>query len=145
MEQQFKVVGLLHRHGWVCWLCGRWVDGAGVIVCPIVTAFIPVVAELLLRFLGAEPPKAEVHGLGFSWDNGEVGHANVSGVVCLDGCAWLWPTHFDEGLTEGDHFLRCGGESAKFSFGGRRHDKHHYWGDGENQTIVHGERAIFWR
>jgi hypothetical protein len=28
----------------------------GVVVCPIVTAFIPLVAELLLRFLAAEPP-----------------------------------------------------------------------------------------
>ncbi len=84
----------------------------GVVVCPIVTAIIPVVAELLLRFLAAEPPLTEVHGLGFMWDDGEIGDANGSGVICFDGCAWLWPTHFDEGLTEGDHFLGCGVESA---------------------------------
>ena len=36
---------------------------------------------------------------------------------------------FDEGLTEGDHFLGSGVESAKFGFGGRRHDKFHYLGD----------------
>ncbi len=62
-------------------------------------------------------------------DNGEVGDANGSGVVHLDGHAWLHPTHFDEGLTEGDNFLGGGVESAKFSFGGRRHDKFHYLGD----------------
>ncbi len=39
---------------------GFVVDGwvvLGVVVCPIVTVFIPVVAELLLRFLAAEPLK----------------------------------------------------------------------------------------
>ncbi len=62
-------------------------------------------------------------------DNGEVGDANGSGVVNLDGHARLWPTHFNEGLTEGDHFLGCGVESAKFGLGGRRYDKLHYLGD----------------
>ncbi len=33
-----------------------WWVVLGVVVCPIVTAFIPVVAELLLRFLAVEPP-----------------------------------------------------------------------------------------
>jgi hypothetical protein len=48
-----------------------------------------------------------------------------------------------EGLIEGGHFLGCGVESAKFSFGGRRHHKLHYLGDQENWTIVLGERVIF--
>ncbi len=55
----------------------------------------------------------EVHGLGFTRDDGEVADANSSGVVCLDGCAWLRPNSFDEGLMEGDHFLGCGVESAE--------------------------------
>ncbi len=106
-----------------------WWGVLGVVVCPIVTALIPVVAELLLRFTAAEPPKAEIHGLGFLGDNGEVGDANGSGVVQLDGCAWLRPTHFNVSLTEGDHFFGGGVESVKFSVGGRRHDKFHYLGD----------------
>ncbi len=61
----------------------------------------------------------------------------------MDGCAWLRPTHFDEGLTEGDHFLGCGVESAEFGFGGRRHEKLYYLGDQENQTIVLGEGVVF--
>ncbi len=85
----------------------------------------------------------EVHGLDFLQDDGEVGDANSSGVLCLNGCAWLQPTHFNEGLTEGDHFLGCGVESAKFGFGGRRHDKLHYLGDQENRTIVLGEGVVF--
>jgi hypothetical protein len=46
-------------------------------------------------------------------------------------------------LTEGDHFLGCGLESAEFGFGGRRHDKLHYLGDGENWTVVLGEGVVF--
>ncbi len=76
-------------------------------------------------------------------DNGEVGDTNSSRVVHLDGRAWLRPTHFDEGLTEGDHFLGCGVESTKFGFGGRRHNKLYYLGDQENRTIVLGEGVIF--
>jgi hypothetical protein len=76
-------------------------------------------------------------------DDGEVGDANGSGVVHLDGHAWLRPTHFDESLMEGDHFLGCGVESAGFGFGSRRHDKLHYLGDGENRTIVLGEGVLF--
>ncbi len=45
-------------------------------------------------------------------EDGEVGGTKGSGVVHLDGSAWLWPTNFDESLTEGDHFLGCGVESA---------------------------------
>ncbi len=62
-------------------------------------------------------------------DNGKVGDANGSGVVHFYGRAWLRPAHFDEGLMEGNHFLGGGVVSAKFGFGGRRHDKLHYWGD----------------
>jgi hypothetical protein len=54
----------------------------------------------------------EVHGLGLSQDNGEVGDANGSGVVSLDGSAWLRPTHLNESLMEGGHFLGCGVMSA---------------------------------
>ena len=44
---------------------------------------------------------------------------------------------------EGDNFLGCGVESAEFGFGGRRHDKLHYLGDQENQTIVLAEGVVF--
>jgi hypothetical protein len=44
---------------------------------------------------------------------------------------------------EGGHLLGCGVESAKFGFGGRRHDKLHYLGDQENWTIVLREGVVF--
>jgi hypothetical protein len=50
----------------------------------------------------------EVHELCLFRDNGEVGDANDSGDVCLVGSAWLRPTHFNESLTEVDHFFGCG-------------------------------------
>ncbi len=84
-----------------------------------------------------------MHGLGFTRDDGEVGDTNSSGVVHLDGCTWLQPTHFDEGLMEGGHFLGCSVESAEFGFSGRRHDKLHYLGDGENRIVVLGEGVVF--
>jgi hypothetical protein len=42
----------------------------------------------------------EVHQLGFPWDNGEVGDANGSENVGLDGTVGLGPTYFNEGLSE---------------------------------------------
>ncbi len=51
----------------MCGSVGLMVDWwvvIGVLVCPIVAAFIPVVMVSAL-----EPPKAEVHGLGLLRDN----------------------------------------------------------------------------
>jgi hypothetical protein len=44
---------------------------------------------------------------------------------------------------EGGHFYGCDEESAKFGFGGRRHDKLHYLRDQENKAIVLGEGVVF--
>ncbi len=77
------------------------------------------------------------------WDNGEVGDANNSGVIHLDGRVWLRPTHFNEDLTEGGHFFGSGVESAEFSLGNRRHDKFHYLGDQENWSVMLGEGVVF--
>ncbi len=61
----------------------------------------------------------------------------------MDGCAWLWPTHFDDGLMEGGHFLGYGAKSTKFGFGGRINDKTRYLGDQESWTVVLGEGFVF--
>ncbi len=56
MGQKFKVVGLLHSmDGSFSFVVDWWVV-LGVVVCPFVTALIPVAAEPLLRFSKAEPP-----------------------------------------------------------------------------------------
>ncbi len=76
-------------------------------------------------------------------DNCEVVTPKGSGIVYLDGSAWFWPTHFDEAYLEGGHSLGGGGESTKFSFGGRRHDKFHYLGDRENWSVMLREGVVF--
>ncbi len=125
--QRFKVVGLLHRHGWVCWLCGRLVGGAWCGSLPSCDYPYPISRGTVAEILGSGATISGDPWIWFLQDNGEVGDANGSGVAHLDGRAWLRPTRFDEGLTEGDHFFGGGVEIAKFSFGGRRHDKFIIW------------------
>ena len=108
--------------GSVGFMVDWWVE-LGVVVCPVVTALIPVV-----EILGSGATISGDPWIWFLRDNGEVGVANDSGVVRLDGRVWLRPTHFYEGLMEGSHILGGGVESTKFGFGSRRHDKFHYLG-----------------
>jgi hypothetical protein len=143
MGQQFKVVGMLHWHGWVCWLCGRLVGGAWCGSLPNYYCPYPSSSGTVVEILGSRSTTSGGPWHFFLQDNGEVGDTNGSRVVHLDGRAWLRPTHFDEGLMEGGHFLGCGVENTKFGFGGRRHNKLHYLGDQENQTVVLGEGVIF--
>ncbi len=103
--------------------------GAGCGSLPYCDCPYPSSSGTVVEILGSG---ATISGDPWTWflrDDGEVSDANGSRVVRLDGPAWLRPTHFDEGLTEGDHYLGGGVESAKFGFGGRRHDKFHYLGD----------------
>ncbi len=116
----------------MCGSVGFVVDGQvvfGVVVGQVATAFVPVEAKLFLGFTALEPPYAEIHGLGFPWNDGEVGDADCRGVVRLDLSAGLWPTHFVEGLLERNYFFGGGVESSKFVFGGRGHDKFQDLGD----------------
>ncbi len=103
---------------------GAWCGSQPSCDCPY-----PSSSGIVVETLGSGATIGIDLWIWFLRDNGEVGDANGSGVVHLDGCAWLRPTHFDEGLTERDHFLGGGVESAEFSFGGRRHDKFYYLGD----------------
>ena len=61
-----------------------WV-GLGRIVGEIGWSRAPKVSELALGFSAAEPPKAHVHGFHSFGNDGLVGDAEGSCVVCLDG------------------------------------------------------------
>ena len=61
----------------------------------------------------------------------------------MDGIRWLGPTHFDEGLSERDHFFANKKETAQFCLGGRGHDVANDVGNGEDRTVVWGDRYIF--
>ncbi len=56
MGQYFKVLGLLTGIDGSVGLAVDWWVVFGAVVCPIMAAFIPLVTELLLRFLAADPP-----------------------------------------------------------------------------------------
>ena len=59
--------------------------GLGRIVGKIVWAGAPKVSELALGFSASEPPKSHVHGFHPFGNDGFVGYAEGSCVVCLDG------------------------------------------------------------
>jgi hypothetical protein len=61
----------------------------------------------------------------------------------LDGCTWLRPTHFNEGLMEGDHFLGCVVESAKFGFGGGRLTNFIIWEIERTRPLCLGKGSFF--
>ena len=52
--QRFKVVGLLHRHGWVCWFCGRWVGGTWCGSLPNCDCLYPSSCGTVVEILGSE-------------------------------------------------------------------------------------------
>ena len=61
----------------------------------------------------------------------------------MDGICWLGPTHFDEGLSKGDHFFANEKETAKFCLGGGGHDVTNDIGNGEDRTVMSGDRVVF--
>ncbi len=79
--------------------------GLGGVVGKVGGAGSPVEAKSPLRFLAVEPPKAHVPGFHFFSNDGLVGNTQGSGVVSLDWRLWLWPAHFNEELSKGDHFF----------------------------------------
>ena len=83
-----------------------------VVVGPILGASIPIAAKLVLRGSAAKPPKAHIHHLAPARDNSVVNNPGGSEVVSLDGVLWLGPSHVDEGLPVGNHFLCCNEEGS---------------------------------
>ena len=61
----------------------------------------------------------------------------------MDIIRWLGLTHFDEGLSKRDHFFANKKETAKFCLGGRGHDVVNDVGNGEDRTVMWGDRYIF--
>lgn len=78
--------------------------------------------ELFLGFVAAELPKVNVHGLYCFGRDCFVDNAPSYCVVGLDWLLRLRPTHFDQGLTNGDHFFGTGEEVDKFGFDCQRQD-----------------------
>ena len=105
----------------------------GVIVGNVVGAFIPIEAELALRFSASEPVEAETEHLDSLRNDSVVRESDRSRVISLDRRRRLRPSHFDEGIAQGYHFTRSDEESRKLGFSGRGHHKFDDLGDGQEK------------
>ena len=120
------------------WAVGIVIEGQmmfGAVVSPVEVAWGRVEPELALGGAATEPIETHIHGLGLFGDDGLIGDSNDGEIVSLDQGLGLGPTHFDEGLAQGDHLFGGNEEGGKFRFGGGGHDEFDYFGDGEDRTI----------
>ena len=115
----------------------------GAVVRPVLGAGVPVKATLSLTFRTEKPVEASIHRLHLLLDDGVVDDSVSSGVVSLDRGGRLGPSHFDQCLTERDHFIGGDFDATKFSFRGGGHDKLDNLDDGENGSIVVREYTVF--
>jgi hypothetical protein len=77
----------------------------GVVISPVLGTCIPVIMKLILGCPTMEPPKLHIHHLGPEGDNSLDGNSCCCRVTPLDRTFWLGPTHGNEGLVVGNHFL----------------------------------------
>ena len=115
----------------------------GAVVGPVLGARFPVKAKFAPEFTTTKPVEASVHRLHFLLDDGVVDDSGSGGVVSLDRGRRLGPSHFDQCLTDRDHFLGGDLETTKFGFSGGGHDKLDHLGDGKNRFIVVREWIVF--
>ncbi len=77
----------------------------GVVVGPVLGACIPVISNLILGCAAMEPPKLHIHDLRPVGYNSLVGNSCCCRVIRLDRTLRLGPTHGNEGLAVGNHFM----------------------------------------
>jgi hypothetical protein len=77
----------------------------GVVVGPVLGACIPVILKLILGCAAMEPPKLHIHHLGPAGYNSLVGNSSCCRVISLYSTFRLGPTHGNEGLAVGNHFM----------------------------------------
>jgi hypothetical protein len=77
----------------------------GVVVGPVLGTCIPVISKLILGYAVMEPPKMHIHHLGPAGHNSLAGNSCCCRVIRLDRTFRLGPTHGNEGLVVGNHFL----------------------------------------
>jgi hypothetical protein len=77
----------------------------GVVVGPILGNCILVITKLILGCAAIEPPKSHILHLGPAGHNSLVGNSCYCRVIHLDRTFRLGPTHGNEDLAVGNHFL----------------------------------------
>ena len=95
-------------------ICGRMM--LGVVVGKVGGPAGPIETKLGLGLAAAEPMEAEPNHFSAPLDDGVVKETSGGRIVSLEWRGRLRPTHFQEGVTERDHFSSCVVESAKFGF-----------------------------
>ena len=94
----------------------------GVVVSEVLYAGFPVDVELVLVYTVTDPVESHIDGFGPSLFDGVVDDAGGAGVVDLDWCGRLRPSHFKKGGADRACILGIVKTSAYFGFGGGRHD-----------------------
>ena len=89
----------------------------GVIVRHVCCTFIPIKAELSLCRTAPEPMESHPNYFYAPLDDRVVYEACCGRIVCLDWGFRLGPSHFVEGITEGNHFSGRVVEGCEFGFG----------------------------
>jgi hypothetical protein len=120
---------------------GVWVMFC-VVISPVLSSSVPVVAKLVLRCTAREPLEAHIHHFSPARDISIVGNSFSCGVISLDRAFWLGPPHADEGLAMGYHFSCRDEMRSKFRFCRRCHNKFDDLGNRENITVEYREGVI---
>jgi hypothetical protein len=87
-------------------MVGIWVMFS-VVVGPVLETCIPVITNLVLRYMATEPPEFHIHHIAPARNNSFIGSPSCCGVVSLDRTFRLGSTHVDKGLAVGNHLSCC--------------------------------------
>jgi hypothetical protein len=87
-------------------MVGIWVM-FGVVVCPLLGAYIPVITKLVLRCMATELPEIHIHHFAPARNDSFIGNPHCSGVISLDRTFRLGLTHVNKGLAVGSHLSCC--------------------------------------
>ncbi len=75
----------------------NWYKDLTAVVSVVFSTAILMERKLLLIHLVLDPMKVHAHCLAFVWMHRAVDYSLGSGVISLDGCGWLWVSHFSLG------------------------------------------------
>ena len=92
-----------------------WGMMLGVVISPIVWAFVPVASELALELSASQPFHPQLPALRLLGNDGGVCVPYRCGIVPLQWGWWLFPPHLLESVPQGHHLLICQEESQGFS------------------------------
>jgi len=94
----------------------------GVVIGKIISALLPVDAELALANAVTDPVETHINRFGAALLDGVIDETIGTSIVRLDRRGWLGVAHFDEGSPDLASVLAIEVKASEFSFEGRAHD-----------------------